>query len=174
MSSKGFKYLIKSKSLRFMNGLKDKNHHVSSIIWNDKKVHYRSSTSDMTLIYEILLQSKYKSEYFFPKEINPKIIFDIGGNIGITAIYLAKLFPNAIFVLVTPTIYNENPEFQNNFSLKLENYCQNNNINLIAQPPITDFKPIWRNETHLNLKGRELRTYNLHENLEKKNFYSKL
>ena len=102
MSSKSFKYLIKSKSLRFMNGLKDKSHHVSSLIWNDKKVYYRSSTSDMTLIYEILLQSKYKSEYFFPKEINPKIIFDIGGNIGITAIYLAKVFPDAIIYTFEP------------------------------------------------------------------------
>ena len=102
MSSKGFKYLIKSKSLRFMNGLKDKNHHMNTLIWNDKKVYYRSSTSDMTLIYEILLQSKYKSEYFFPQEIDPKIIFDIGGNIGITAIYMAKLFPDAIIYAFEP------------------------------------------------------------------------
>ena len=102
MSNKGFKYLIRSKSFRFMNGLKDKSHYINSLIWNDKKVHYRSSTSDMTLIYEILLQSKYKSEYFFPQEINPKIIFDIGGNIGITAIYLAKLFPDAVIYTFEP------------------------------------------------------------------------
>jgi hypothetical protein len=49
----------------------------------------------MTLIYEILLKPKYKSEYFFPKVINPKVIFDIGGNIGITAVYMASLFPKA-------------------------------------------------------------------------------
>ena len=80
MSNKGFKYLIRSKSFRFMKDLQDKSYHMSSVIWNGKKVHYRSSTSDMTLIYEILLQSKYKSEYFFPEEIAPKVIFDIGGN----------------------------------------------------------------------------------------------
>ena len=49
----------------------------------------------MILIYEILLQSKYKSEYFFPNKLNPKIIFDIGGNIGITTVYLASIFPDA-------------------------------------------------------------------------------
>jgi hypothetical protein len=100
-----------------------------------------------------------------------KLIID---DILLTKKAYTKLFPNAIFVLVTPTIYNENPEFQNNFSLKLANYCQNNSINLITQHPITDFKPIWRNETHLNLKGRQMRTNNLHEILQKTNFYSKL
>ena len=95
MSSRGLKYLIKSKSLTFVKDLKDKSHKINSIIWNGKKVFYRTSSSDMILIYEILLQSKYKSEYFFPNQLNPKIIFDIGGNIGITAVYLASIFPDA-------------------------------------------------------------------------------
>ena len=106
MSNKGFKYLIRSKSFRFMKDLQDKSYHMSSVIWNGKKVHYRSSTSDMTLIYEILLQSKYKSEYFFPEEIAPKVIFDIGGNIGITAIYLSKLFPDAVIYSFEPMVEN--------------------------------------------------------------------
>ena len=95
MSSRRLKYLIKSKSFNFVKDLKNKSHKVNSIIWNDKKVFYRTSSSDMILIYEILLQSKYKSEYFFPSNLNPKVIFDIGGNIGITSIYLASIFPEA-------------------------------------------------------------------------------
>ena len=95
MSSRRLKYLIKSKSLSFVKDLKRKSHKISSIIWNDKKVFYRTSSSDMILIYEILLQSKYKSEYFFPDKLNPKVIFDIGGNIGITSVYLASIFPDA-------------------------------------------------------------------------------
>jgi FkbM family methyltransferase len=95
MTSKNLKYFIKSKSFSFANDLKDKNHHVNSLNWNNKNVYYRTSTSDMTLIYEILLQSRYKSEYFFPNEIKPSIIFDIGGNIGITSIYLSSIFPDA-------------------------------------------------------------------------------
>jgi predicted O-methyltransferase YrrM len=49
----------------------------------------------MTLIYEILLKSKYRSEYYFPEKIKPKVILDIGGNVGITSVYLASIFPNA-------------------------------------------------------------------------------
>jgi FkbM family methyltransferase len=95
MSSRRIKYLIKSKSFRFVKDLRDKSHRISSIQWNDKEIFYRTSSSDMTLIYEILLKSKYKAEYFFPEILNPSVIFDIGGNIGITALYMANLFPKA-------------------------------------------------------------------------------
>lgn len=95
MSSRRMKYLLKSKSLRFVKDLKDKSHSISYIKWNKREVFYRTSSSDMILIYEILFQTKYKSEYFFPDQLSPKVIFDIGGNIGITAIYLASLFPEA-------------------------------------------------------------------------------
>jgi FkbM family methyltransferase len=120
MSNKSFKYLIRSKSFKFMNDLKDKGHHLKSLNWNNKKVFYRTSSSDMTLIYEILLKSKYKSEYFFPKEIAPKIIFDIGGNIGITAIYLSKLFPNAQIYCFEP--------LKENYEIMEKNIQSYNNI----------------------------------------------
>jgi FkbM family methyltransferase len=93
--SRSLKYLIKSKSFHFVKDLKDKSHKINSIIWNDREVFYRSSSSDMILIYEILLKAKYKSEYFFPNGLKPKVIFDIGGNIGITSIYLSYLFPDS-------------------------------------------------------------------------------
>ena len=102
MSSRRLKYLIKSKSFSFVKDLKDKGHHLRSIKWNDREVYYRTSTSDMTLIYEILLKSKYKSEYFFPEEIAPKVIFDIGGNIGVTSVYLASIFPDALIYVFEP------------------------------------------------------------------------
>ena len=70
----------------------------------------------MSLIYEILLKSQNKAEYFFPKQINPKVILDIGGNIGITSIFLAKVFPNA-------SIYTFEP-LKENFEL-LEKNIQN-------------------------------------------------
>jgi len=120
MSSRRLKYLIKSKSLRFVKDLKDKSHNINSIIWNDKKVFYRSSTSDMTLMYEILFQSKYKSEYFFPDKLNPKVIFDIGGNIGITSIYLASIFPDA-------KIYTFEP-LPDNFEILTKNIQKYDNI----------------------------------------------
>ena len=54
----------------------------------------------MTLIYEILLKSKYKSEYYLPEKLNPQVIFDIGGNIGITAIYLAHTLTFSCIITV--------------------------------------------------------------------------
>ena len=120
MSSRRLRYLFKSKSLRFVKDLKDKSHQIGSLAWNDKKVYYRTSSSDMTLIFEILLQSKYKSEYYLPKKLNPQVIFDIGGNIGITAIYLASLFPEA-------TIYSFEP-MPENFKILQKNIKQYENI----------------------------------------------
>jgi FkbM family methyltransferase len=106
MGSRWLKYFLKSKSFKFVKDLKDKSHSISSIIWNDRKVFYRTSTSDMTLIYEILLKSKYKSEYFFPNKISPKIIFDIGGNIGITSILMSKVFPDSKIFSFEPMLEN--------------------------------------------------------------------
>jgi FkbM family methyltransferase len=118
--SRKLKYLMKSKSIRFVRDLKDKSHKVNSLTWNKKEVYYRTSSSDMTLIYEILLKSKFKSEYFFPKDLDPKVIFDIGGNIGITSILLAKIFPDS-------QIYTFEP-IPDNFKVLQKNTNQYNNI----------------------------------------------
>ena len=122
MSSRKLKYLIKSKSFEFMKNIKDKSHRISSLNWNNIKIHYRTSSSDMILIYEILLKSKYKREYFFPEELKPKVIFDIGGNIGITSIYLASVFPDAL-------IYTFEP-LKENFELLKKNTTQFSNIEI--------------------------------------------
>ena len=120
MNSKKLKYLIRSKSFKFAKNLEDKSHRISSLIWNNINVHYRTSSSDMVLIYEILLKSKYKREYYFPEELKPKVIFDIGGNIGITSIYLASVFPDA-------TIYTFEP-LKENFEILQKNASQFKNI----------------------------------------------
>tara|TARA_B100000795_G_scaffold168412_1_gene126844 strand:- start:424 stop:1224 length:801 start_codon:yes stop_codon:yes gene_type:complete len=120
MSSKKLKYLLKSKSFDFVRNIKDKSHRVTSLNWENIKVHYRTSSSDMVLIYEILLKSKYKKEYYFPENLKPKVIFDIGGNIGITSIYLASLFPDA-------QIYTFEP-LKENFEILKINVSQFKNI----------------------------------------------
>ena len=101
MRSKKIKYLIKSKSLEFVKNLEDKSHRLSSLIWNNVEVHYRSSSSDMVLIYEILLKSKYKR---------------------ITSIYLATIFPNA-------NIYSFEP-LKENFDILQKNTSQFGNIKI--------------------------------------------
>ena len=120
MNSKEFKYLIRSLSFDFTMSLRDKTHNLRSYNWNGKKVFYRTSSSDMTLIYEILLKSKYRSEYYFPEKIKPEVILDIGGNVGITSIYLASIFPNA-------TIYTFEPLLEN-FKILQKNTEQYGNI----------------------------------------------
>ena len=120
MISRSLKYLIRSKSFRFVKDLGDKSHHVGSYTWNSNKVYYRSSTSDMALIYEILLKTKYKSEYYLPEKLNPKVVFDIGGNIGITSIYLSSIFPDA-------KIYTFEP-IPDNFKILKKNIQNYNNI----------------------------------------------
>ena len=106
MNSKEFKYLMRSLSFDFAMSLRDKTHNLRSYNWNGKKVFYRTSSSDMTLIYEILLKSKYRSEYYFPEKIKPEVILDIGGNVGITSIYLASIFPNATIYTFEPLLEN--------------------------------------------------------------------
>ena len=120
MSSRKLKYLLRSKSFNFAINIKDKSHRISSLGWNNKKIFYRTSSSDMVLIYEILLKSKYKKEYYFPSKLKPKVIFDIGGNIGITSVYLATLFPDA-------QIYAFEP-LKENFEILLKNTSQFKNI----------------------------------------------
>jgi FkbM family methyltransferase len=106
MNSKELKYLMRSLSFNFAMSLRDKTHNLRSYNWNGKKVFYRTSSSDMTLIYEILLKSKYRSEYYFPEKIKPEVILDIGGNVGITSIYLASIFPNATIYTFEPLLAN--------------------------------------------------------------------
>lgn len=120
MSLKRIKYLIRSKSFKFMKDLNDKSNQLSFFNWNTKKVYYRTCSSDMSLINEILLKPKSKREYYFPDEIKPKVIFDIGGNIGITSIYLASIFPSS-------KIYTFEP-LKENFEILKKNTSQYTNI----------------------------------------------
>ena len=121
MTGKELKYFIQSRSYRFAMNLRDKSYNLKYFTWNTNKIYYRTGSSDMSLIYEILLKSQKKSEYFFPKEIEPKVILDIGGNIGITSIFLSTIFPQA-------SIYSFEP-LQENFNLLKRNIRNYKNIN---------------------------------------------
>ena len=106
MKSINLKYLFRSRSFKFMMNKDARSHSLEKYIWNGQPVYYRTSTSDMTLIYEVLLKSGYKSEYYLPADFNPKVILDIGANIGITSIYLINKFPNAKIFSFEPLLEN--------------------------------------------------------------------
>ena len=69
--------------------------HLATYRYCGHDIHYRPGSSDSRLIYEILLKPGHKSHYFLPGPLQPEMILDIGGNIGIAAIYLANRYPQA-------------------------------------------------------------------------------
>ena len=116
---KDLKLLIRTKSWSFVQGLKKTaENKLQQYNWKKNKIHYRPGTSDAGLIYEILLrpgrrvktngviQYKRLLEYWVPPEINPRVIFDIGGNIGITSIFYSSFFPNANIYTFEPVKSN--------------------------------------------------------------------
>lgn len=63
--------------------------------WNRHPIYYRPGTSDLEIIYSILLQPDRKRVYRVPAAINPQVILDIGANIGVASLYFARLYPQA-------------------------------------------------------------------------------
>ncbi len=53
-------------------------------------LHVRGGTLDAAIFEQILCDG---SEYRLPGEIEPEIIFDIGANIGASAVYFAARYP---------------------------------------------------------------------------------
>ncbi len=70
--------------------------------WHGVPIHYRPGTSDTTVIYEALIKSGRKGEYSVPGNMAPRVILDIGGNIGVATIFFARLFPDAIIHTFEP------------------------------------------------------------------------
>lgn len=70
---------------------------------NKPDIIYRAGTSDEAIIQTIFVERK---DYCFPPGIKPKIIFDIGANIGVATVIMANLYPEA-------KIYAFEPEREN-------------------------------------------------------------
>lgn len=99
---KKLKYLIRSRSPRFVA-----DHHanfvpgrVAQFRWHDRTLNYRPGTSDTGVIHSVLLKGGRKDEYAPPKEFTHAreriaTVLDIGANIGVSAVYFARIFPNA-------------------------------------------------------------------------------
>src|SRR5258708_34910951 len=83
------------------------------IVWRGSSIRYRPGTSDTTAIYEVLLKTGRKAEYNVPANLQPKVILDIGANIGAASNYFAREFPAARIFASEPV-----PE---NYALLVEN-----------------------------------------------------
>jgi FkbM family methyltransferase len=71
-----------------------------SIEWQGMQLHYRPGSSDPWAIYNHLMKPPERDEYAPPREMplrpdEVKTVLDIGANVGATALYFARLFPNA-------------------------------------------------------------------------------
>lgn len=75
----------------------------------------RSNTSDKWSIHEIILRDDYKLKNRIK---TPKVIVDLGANIGVFSIYSAMMFPTA-------QVFSYEPE-ENNFNLLIKNIRLNN------------------------------------------------
>src|SRR5438105_1545207 len=96
--------LARSRSLRFttdaararplaLAGVRGKS--LAKLRWRGHVVFYRPATSDPLAIYQVLLRRGGKAEYYLPPALEPKVILDMGSNIGASVLYLHERFPSA-------------------------------------------------------------------------------
>ena len=101
MSTVGFRNLIKilvrSRSLRFTTDIvrQSPTSSLARLRWSGQDVFYRSGTADPFVLYQVLLRGGKKAEYYVPPALRPKIILDIGSNIGASIIYFHRQCPGA-------------------------------------------------------------------------------
>lgn len=101
MSAFGFRSMIKvlarSRSLRFTASMvrPSSTRSLARLRWSGQDIFYRSGTRDPFALYQVLLRPGTKAEYYVPTALKPKIIVDIGSNIGSSIIYFHHRFPEA-------------------------------------------------------------------------------
>ena len=95
LTKRDLKILLRSRSWDFMKDCKKPRSDGSQGVyqWNGKPIYYRPGTSDCRIISEILFAPR--CEFHVPPDLKPKIIVDLGANIGIASIYFAHQFPDS-------------------------------------------------------------------------------
>lgn len=122
LKKRDIKYLFRSGSWRFMRESRNGRGRggLSRYVWRGRPIQFRIGTSDANLIYNILCKRGRKGEYWLPDAVAPRVIFDIGANIGIASVYLANRFPQA-------TIFSFEP-VPDNFALLQANVAAYPNV----------------------------------------------
>lgn len=92
-----FKVLARSKSLGFTiaTARQVPSKSLARLRWRGHNVFYRPGTSDHLAIYQVLLRKRRKAEYYVPSALEPKVILDIGSNIGASILFFHEQFPSA-------------------------------------------------------------------------------
>ena len=71
------------------------NSSLACLRWSGRDVFYRSGTADPFVLNQILFRRGKKAEYYVPPALNPKVILDLGSNIGASVLYFHERFPDA-------------------------------------------------------------------------------
>jgi FkbM family methyltransferase len=108
--SQAAKVLVRSRSVAFTRDYLTRavdTGRLGEYTWRGHRIHYRAGSSDTVLIYRILLKCGNKGEYCPPGEFEQtwdsvRVVLDFGANIGISAIYFASIFPNAVIHAFEP------------------------------------------------------------------------
>ncbi|MDH3694130.1 MAG: FkbM family methyltransferase [Gammaproteobacteria bacterium] len=80
--------------LAFKRGRRHFNGHESQFKYNQREVFYRIGSSDAGDALEILFSGRH-CIYRLPPSFQPKVIWDIGANIGLATLYFRKQYPQA-------------------------------------------------------------------------------
>jgi len=97
-------------------------------------IHLRQGTSDIPTFYKIF----YFTEYDITLNLEPKIILDLGANIGLASIYYSRKYPQAKIFAVEPE--------KSNYQLLVKNTAHNPNITCLNYG-------IWNRVTNLEIKA---------------------
>jgi FkbM family methyltransferase len=108
VSAVGFRNLVKvlarSRSLRFTADMvrQSPTSSLARLHWRGRDIFYRSGTADPFVIYQVLFRTGAKAEYYVPPALKPKVILDIGSNIGASIVYFHHQFPDASIIGFEP------------------------------------------------------------------------
>lgn len=117
--------LLYTKTLGFANGLKlyfhgkKKGESALQLSILKHPVYFRGINSDKFMFRQIFI----KREYDFKVNSNPKVIFDLGANVGYASIYFANRFPEAKIIALEPD--------ESNYDLAKKNVANYKNITLL-------------------------------------------
>lgn len=101
--------------------------------FGEMKVRYWDS--DLRVFYQIFIEENY---YFFPNGFNPNVIVDLGANVGYSALWYRKYFPQAKIIALEPEVKN--------FKILKENINSKSGISVLK-------KAIWYKDEVLYLKN---------------------
>jgi FkbM family methyltransferase len=96
------------------------------------RFYLRSGSTDKSVFASVFLQNQYD----IPLNFEPKTILDLGANIGLSALYFAKRFPQAQIIGVEPD--------KENFELAIRNTEVYSNVQLFN-------KGVWNKEAYIDI-----------------------